>query len=366
MDYIMSNPVLIFSMHHDAHAQAAKWALKRNDIPAVISDSVYLNDETQLSVSINGIEDKIEIVGNDIAKPRCVWCRRPSPPKIIDCLEADKEFINGQWRFFQKNIFDLSDDVLNALWVNRPAAASYAESKLAQLRAARSAGLMIPETIISNSASHVNALIERWGRIVFKTFYPQSWHNESSGRTFSMSAVQLNRGDDISEQSIEACPGIYQRYIEKSFDIRATVMGNKIFAVKIMSANEGAYFDWRHHVYESSMRMEGFFVTAALEKTLHDVMSRLGIVFGCFDLVMGKNGELYFLEVNQAGQFLFLEQQMPELHLLQAMTSMLKTGRCDYNVDDSISLNLSEYLASDEYLSITVPKDNPGRSVATE
>jgi hypothetical protein len=362
----MSNPVLIFSMHHDAHAQALLWSLKRNDIPAVISDSVYLDDKTRLSISIDGIEDGIQIEGNGIIKPRSVWCRRPSPPKISDCLEADKEFINGQWRYFQKNIFDLSEEVLNALWINRPVAASYAESKLAQLRAARAAGLMIPETIISNSFSHVNRLIDQWGRIVFKTFYPQSWHNESSGRTFCMSAVQLSRDNDISEESIAACPGIYQRYIEKTFDVRATVMGNKIFAVKMKSAKEGAYFDWRHHVYEKSMRMENFFVTEAVEIKLHNVMSRLGIVFGCFDLVMGKDGELYFLEVNQAGQFLFLEQQMPELHLLQAMTSMLKTGRCDYNVNESISLNLSEYLVSDDYLSVTVPKDNPGRSLAIE
>lgn len=41
-------------------------------------------------------------------------------------------------------------------------------------------------------------------------------------------------------------------------------------------------------------------------------MDALGLVFGCIDLVADDHDELHFLEINQAGQFLFVEHDAPE------------------------------------------------------
>ena len=45
-------------------------------------------------------------------------------------------------------------------------------------------------------------------------------------------------------------------------------------------------------------------------------MASLGLKFGCFDFIVTPDGEYVFLEVNEAGQFLWIEGHCPELKML--------------------------------------------------
>jgi hypothetical protein len=77
-------------------------------------------------------------------------------------------------------------------------------------------------------------------------------------------------------------------------------------------------------------------------------MQRLGIVFGCFDFVVTPDGKDVFLEVNQAGQFLFIEEYCG-LRLLDAFSEFLLQGRADFVWDEArASVRLSD-------ISITAP-----------
>lgn len=362
----MDAPVFILSSAHDPHASAVAWALRCNNVPYRFSPSIRTDEQTRFSIRMGEAGESVEIDGSDSTKMRSVWHRRPKLPEAGNCLEADRRFIEGQWKYLQKNLFDLPDSLLGALWVNRPQAADFAESKLAQLRAASAAGLNVPDTIIGNHAPDIAMLIKRWGRVVFKTFYPQSWQSDSSGRTYKMSVVPLDSRSDLPEWAIAMSPGIYQRYIDKVFDVRITVIGGQLFAIKMQKASGEAYFDWRPHSYDDDMRTELFTVSVELEAKLRDLMARLGIVFGCIDLVVDRNDEVYFLEVNQAGQFLFVEECMPELQVLRAMTAMLSSGRVDYSAADCVDVKFSDYLLTDEYRQIgAVPRD-VGQHVAIE
>ncbi|GLQ95574.1 hypothetical protein [Dyella acidisoli] len=358
--------VLIFSLDYDPHASAVAWALRRNGVPYRLNPSFRVDATTRLSIHVDDAEDHVSIDHIDSTQIRSIWYRRPRLPEAGPCLEADRSFIEGQWKYFQKSVFDAADDLLNTLWVNRPRAADYAESKLLQLQAARAAGLLIPDTIFGNRATDVAKLIDRWGRVVFKTFYPQSWDNSSKGITYQMSAVMLDAATDLPEQAIAMSPGIYQRYIEKSYDVRVTIIGCHIFAIQMRKASGSAYFDWRPHSHDQDMQIELFDVSASLEAKLRNVMQRLGIVFGCIDLVVDPEGEVYFLEVNQAGQFLFVEELMPELQILRAMTAMLSAGSTDYGINGSVDVKLKDYFESDEYHGLGSVRRDIGHQVAKE
>ena len=363
---VMDAPVFILSSAYDPHASAVAWALRCNNVPYRLSPSIRADEQTHFSIRMGEAGQSLEIDGPDSAKVRSVWHRRPKLPEAGNCLEADRRFIEGQWKYLQKNLFDLSDSLLDALWVNRPQAADFAESKLAQLQAACAAGLKVPDTIVGNHAPDIAMLIKRWDKVVFKTFYPQSWQSDSSGRTYKMSVVPLDSNSDLPERAIAMSPGIYQRHIDKVFDVRITVIGCQLFAVKMQKASGEAYFDWRPHSYDDDMRTELFTVSAGLEAKLRDLMARLGIVFGCIDLVVDRNDEVYFLEVNQAGQFLFVEESTPELQVLRAMTAMLSSGRVDYSIADCADVKFSDYLRTDDYQQIVAVPRNAGQQVAIE
>jgi hypothetical protein len=63
-------------------------------------------------------------------------------------------------------------------------------------------------------------------------------------------------------------------------------------------------------------------------------MRRLGIVFGCLDFIVTPEGRHVFLEVNQAGQFLFVEEYCG-LPWLDAFSEFLLQGRVDFEWNES-------------------------------
>jgi hypothetical protein len=88
---------------------------------------------------------------------------------------------------------------------------------------------------------------------------------------------------------------------------------------------------------------------AHMENKLRALMHKLGLAYGCIDLVVDPDGGIYFLEVNQAGQFLFVEEALPSMPLLAAMTAMLGTGRRDYALSGSESPRFVDYMRTDDY-----------------
>lgn len=54
-------------------------------------------------------------------------------------------------------------------------------------------------------------------------------------------------------------------------------------------------------------------------------MANLGLVFGCIDIIVTLNGEYCFLEVNEMGQFLWIERANPEIRILDAFCDFLLT-----------------------------------------
>ena len=60
-----------------------------------------------------------------------------------------------------------------------------------------------------------------------------------------------------------------------------------------------------------------------------ELLARLGLVFGCFDFVVTPEGRAVFLEVNQAGQFLFVEEYTGQ-PLLDAFAELLIQAKPDF------------------------------------
>lgn len=108
-------------------------------------------------------------------------------------------------------------------------------------------------------------------------------------------------------------------------------MGRRAFAARILSQEtEGGRLDWRKAYHE--LRMEPDELPGSVHAACLDLMDRLGIVFGCFDFIVTPEGRYVFLEVNQAGQWLFIENYT-RLPLLDAFAEFLIQGRPDFEWD---------------------------------
>jgi hypothetical protein len=74
-------------------------------------------------------------------------------------------------------------------------------------------------------------------------------------------------------------------------------------------------------------------------------MAKLGIVNGSFDFVEGEDGKLYFLEVNSGGQFLWVEQAVPETMLLSKFLSQLVSSGRNFDISINNVTRNPEFLA---------------------
>jgi glutathione synthase/RimK-type ligase-like ATP-grasp enzyme len=116
---------------------------------------------------------------------------------------------------------------------------------------------------------------------------------------------------------------IFQEYIPAGVDLRVTIVGSQVFCGAIHSQAGGYKADFRMEMDTS--RIEPSSLPENVERCLLGLMKRLGLVYGAVDLRRTPSGEHVFLEVNTAGQWLFVEQATGQ-PIAQALAEALVAG----------------------------------------
>jgi glutathione synthase/RimK-type ligase-like ATP-grasp enzyme len=346
----VENKVVVFAPDNDIHAAAVCYGLRKNGIIPIQAASLASHSSPMISISCSKDSGLLLSEAPNFPSIRSVWERRlklPSSPN--NCNQSDKKFVRTEWMSFQRNFFDLPNRLFSALWVNDHSAALRAENKLLQLDVARAVELSLPDTLVSNNPGVVKNFITKQKNIVVKTFSPHSWSVSGNGAIFVTSPAIIDSADSIEDESIRLCPAIYQKIVNKTHDIRVTVIGHNTFSVKLSSTEGGALLDWRPSVYTSALAFESCRIPERLECKIKLLMQKLGINFGCVDLAVDKNGDAYFLEINQAGQFLFVEKLVPSLPLVKALCAMLIQGRTNYSLNLESEVSYRDFKESDAY-----------------
>jgi glutathione synthase/RimK-type ligase-like ATP-grasp enzyme len=276
-----------------------------------------------------------------IVDPRLtsVWHRRPAHWIDESVLHpADREFAEGECRVFRRGFLHLLAP--DALWVNPVGAAARAAYKPVQQQVALDEGLEMPATLFSNSPEQIRAFLRRQGgEIVFKPLYGTAW---SDAETVWMPYTTLLTEELlVDDEPLRAVPGIYQAIVPKAYELRVTAIGDRLFAAKLRSQETRAgKLDWRKSY--SDLVFEPYQLPEAIAARCRAVMKRLGLVYGAIDLIVTPDGRYVFLEVNQMGQFLFVEWAcgMP---VLDAFAELLLQGRPDYAWDpDRVTVRYPE------------------------
>lgn len=207
-----------------------------------------------------------------------------------------------------------------AFWVNSPTASDLASQKILQHEAALACGFEVPDTLYSNDPEEIRRFIAGEGsRVIFKILTGAPWRD---GRTRWVSySAPLSEAQLVDDDLLRQTPSIYQALVPKAYELRVTVMGRQVFTAKVLSQDttEGK-LDWRRAYRE--LTMSPWEIPEEIKEQCFGLMDRLGIVFGCFDFIVTPEGSHVFLEVNEAGQFLFVEEYTG-LPLLDAFCDFL-------------------------------------------
>jgi glutathione synthase/RimK-type ligase-like ATP-grasp enzyme len=326
----MSGLILILTEAGDIHAYAVAEALRSKGVAVLVWHTADFPSRSTESLLFEANRLTTTIEGNGFRfgeeEPTVVWRRRPAhfvdPSRLHP---ADLAFAEAECLAFRRSA--LSVFAQDAFWVNPLDAANRCSRKILQHQVALDLGLSMPDTLYSNSPEEVLAFVERHGgHAVYKSFRAAAWRNqENAWAPFT---------SEISEQTLknadllQMVPGIYQECVPKAFELRITFMGHQAFAAKILSQETASgRLDWRKSYHE--IRMETYELPEGVESLCIAMMERLGTVFGCFDFIVRPDGQYVFLEVNEMGQFLFVERYT-SLPLLDAFTDFLIAAKPDF------------------------------------
>lgn len=323
--------VLIITELGDVHAYAVAEALRRKGVQVVLWHTADFPTRSGETILFEGGARRMNIEGPDLSLSdfgfRTIWHRRPS--YVIDesaLHPADREFADLECSAFRRSLFSLLGQ--QAFWVNPPDAAARANRKPLQHDMAMDLGFSTPATLYTNEPPEIRAFIERQGgRIVYKPFRGMAWRDD---HTCWMPYTSLVTEDSLVEDHLlRAVPGIYQELVEKDYELRITVMGDHVFGAKVLSQETSSgRLDWRKSYHE--LQIEPCKVSSLLADQCRTMLARLGLVFGCFDIVVTPAGEHVFLEVNEMGQFLFVEHYAG-VPLLDAFSEFLRQARTDFH-----------------------------------
>jgi len=325
----MKKRILILTQQGDTHSYAVARVLQSkghtpllwhtSDFPAIATESVSFR-EGQPSISVNGPELFLEEDDFDV-----VWNRRPAYFIDEEVLHpSDLEFAELGCRLFRKSLFDIL--ARGAFWVN-PHESVRKLTKLLQHSEAVDIGFETPDTLFTNDPTEIREFVRSCeSGVVYKPMSTLPWKAESG--YFMPFTSRLTKADLVEDDVLKSTPGIYQECVPKSHELRVTVMGNSVFTARLLSQRtEKGRLDWRKAYDELEMASDD--LPDELKGMCFKLLERLGFVFGCFDFVVTPEGRYVFLEVNQMGQFLFVERYC-ELPLLDAFTDFLIEGKPDF------------------------------------
>lgn len=339
-----SPDVVIVGNSADYHAQAISWAVKEMGGDCFIWDGFLAGHDDSFSLSEANDQD-IERHENFWDEVGSTWFRRPVvfSEGISNYHRDYKDFIGRElteaYYSLGVELERCSKLLVGSCFGNR------GRSKIHQLSLAKKCGFNVPETLLSNDVRAVRDFCKRREGSVVKCLTPYVF-NSSSGKIKINHTSRIVDIDGVSDSSIKACPAIYQDYIEKKCEFRITVIGNKIFPVRIGSSAGCFPIDWRGEpLWGSRLQFEQVDLPSTLQESVEKLIEVLGSNFLCIDLVSDLDGNVYFLEANPSGQFIFVDLLVPDMNLLREFSSMLLSASEEYSVLGGSDIRISRFNA---------------------
>lgn len=179
-----------------------------------------------------------------------------------------------------------------------------------QLSVARAAGLDTPRTITTTRLSEAQDFVASCGgravtKMITGVVLPEPGEPPQVMMTTPVSADTLAEMDPAE---LRLCPATFQEHLDKRAEYRVTIVGERLFVAALPSL-EGtrAETDWRRDGRGVLHRWRPAALPEAVQAGLLRLMDRLQLDYGAADVVETTDGRFVFLEVNPAGEYLWLE-----------------------------------------------------------
>ncbi|AGI24359.1 hypothetical protein H681_12445 [Pseudomonas sp. ATCC 13867] len=239
-----------------------------------------------------------QISGDEIT---AAYFRRPGAPLLSDAVTepGERAYVEAEWSSLLKSLYAR----LEGQWLNAPTDIFLAEDKPRQLLLAHEIGFNVPTAAITNDLRSVRQVADI-GPAIGKPLRQAVLNGEQERVIFT---TRISDFDDADADAISLAPFIVQCEIAKKYDVRVTMVGERIFATAIWSQeHDETQVDWRQGS-RPDLKHERINLPTEVEQQCHCLMAQLNLRYGAIDFICDSDGALWFLEINPNGQWAWIE-----------------------------------------------------------
>ncbi len=302
----LRDTVLMVTNRHDEHASHVVRTLNERQVPVFRLNTEDFSQEILLVWHDDTWELRYHgrmLLPSDV---RSCWYRRPSDaevhPEVMDI--GAQQFVRDECNYVLQAMYRCLDGII---WVSHPDALQASKYKAQQLHFARQLGFNVPKTLFTNDPAAFLAFHRaHGGRVIVKI----AGRGPTTLPVDQAIYTTLLEGRDVEAiaETVRYAPHLFQQYVEKAYEVRVTVIGDHVFAVRIDSqANEQTRVDWRHYDFARTPHTP-IDLPADMDTKCRTMVARYGLSFGAMDFVVTPSGDWVFLEINPNGQWLWLEE----------------------------------------------------------
>ncbi|WP_088186372.1 MvdC/MvdD family ATP grasp protein [Desulfosporosinus sp. FKA] len=235
------------------------------------------------------------------------YFRRPALPNLDGKIAPSQiKFAQREMETVLSGYFRLIDE---SKWLNHPKYIFLSNNKIEQLAVARKMGMTIPDTLITSNKDAIRHFAKMHKSVIAKAVKHGFYAFDDE--VYLAFTQQI---DDSYLERIEkyaTVPMILQKRIDKEYDIRINVIGDKVFATAILSQEYPiSQLDWRvWDVCEKfDLKHKPIKLPVDIEKKCITINEHFHLGFSAIDMALSKTGEYIFLELNPNGQWAWIEE----------------------------------------------------------
>lgn len=297
--------VLVITRDYDTTADLVVDELDRRDVrtvrfdladfPQTLDQVAYLvNGRTQWTGAIRGSHRDI-----DLSTVRAVWWRKPSHYSPHEDLTSTEQ----QWATAEASSgFGGLLAALSAVhWVNHPHRNAEAEYKPHQLSAAARAGLTVPDTLLTNDPEHARLFCRTHTDhgVIYKPL--RGGPGSENGQYVTLRATSVTEA--AIRDTVRATTHLFQERVPCDYAVRMTVVGSRIFAVRLDPPAGSAALDWRDHPSDQ-LTYTPVDVPTHVADGVRRLTTAFGLVYAAPDFIVTPTGEWVFHgDLNPNGQW---------------------------------------------------------------
>lgn len=309
--------ILIVTNKQDVHPTPVIEYLNKRGYPVFrLNTEALLTDyqfhwwanEKDADFYIRNVKNGLEMYGHDVS---AVWERRPLFPSDLpypNREEINRHNLKEATGFLSFLLHDLSD----CFSIGHHLYDRSASSKMKQIRLAQELGMKVPATCFSNSREDILTFVCPFEYVILKSIENDNvWLGGKEEYVFFGQKVKSVSLKEQPREAFEQTMNFVQEYVEKNYELRVTVVCDRIFACKIdsqyMDEDKGKV-DWRQG-YEYGLHYESYELPEHIVRFCQHFLQLMHLDFGCFDFIVTPQEEYVFLECNPNGQWLWIEQE---------------------------------------------------------